>query len=466
VLAAQEAADVHPQKVLGALPSVRRGSDRGVPMTRHTRTQCSANQQMVADLLARDYVFNIPCLLRAAGELRADRLRDALQALVERHEILRCPFVLDGGVLFQESPVPVTVEVAEVDVRSAEAPLDAARTEIARECRQPFAPAEVPRLRACVYQLDACDYVVSIIVDHLAADGAALAILLADLRFLYQVIDGPTPYGFPPPAPQYREFARWQRAWLGGSEAEAQRAFWRDHLANLSAPAGGTQGSTQRQTVPFTLPGDATTALASLCVRHMMTPFMAILAAYAPLLSAGTGERDLVVGTVRANRRHAEAEGMVGHFANLIPIRLHVEPDWSWRRFFAYVRETCRACYVREELPFADIAAAARAAHGIGGTRLTECIINFVPMAGAPVGWGDGLRMSQLWGLPVQGLPATGRISLFVCQQQSELSGTLVFDPASIDPAWATALPARLAKTIARAVREPEETVSMAISSE
>jgi hypothetical protein len=435
-------------------------------MTARNRTPCSANQQMVADLLARDYVFNVPCLLRAIGVLRIDVLRDALQLVVERHEILRCGFVRLAGTLFQDPTVSVEVAVPLIDVSDAEAPLEAALAEIAADCRVSFALARVPRLRATVFRLAANDHVVSIIIDHLAADGVSLGIVMGELRCLYQAIEAGTPHGFPAPAPQYRDFALWQRAWLQGAQAAAQRAYWRDHLADLPLPIDERPPPALHETVAFTLAAETTAALASLCVRHKVTPFMALLTVYAPLLAATTGGWDLVIGTVRANRRRPQANGVVGHFANLIPLRLRIDPDWSWRRLFGCVGEICRAGASCEALPFAEIAATAWAQHGIRGARLTDFTVNFIPFPGEPVPWGDRLRMAQLWGLLVQELPATSRASLFVRQQPGGLGGTLLFDPGAIDRTWAHALPGRLSRVIEQAARAPDRRVGATISSD
>ena len=421
---------------------------------------------MVAALQARDFVFNVPCLLRAAGALRVDVLRDALQVVIERHEILRSRFVRSGEALFQEPAVSVEIVVPLTDVSDAPVPLEAALTEIAVDCRLPFELGQVPRLRTNVFRLAETDHIVSIIVDHLAVDGASLGIVMGELRCLYQAIDAGTPHGFSGPAPQYRDFALGQRAWLQGAEAAAQRAYWRDHLADLPSLGEDRSAPVLHETVEFALAAETTASLASLCVRHKVTPFMALLAVYAPLLAAATGQWDLVVGTVRANRRHSLAEGTVGHCANLIPLRLSIDPDGSWRRLFSCVGEICRAGSAREALPFAEIATVAWAQRGLRGARLTEFTINFIPFPGGPVSWGDGLSMAQLWGLLVQELPATSRASLFVRQQGAELGGTLLFDPGSIDRAWARALPERLACVIARAASAPDRSVGETVSSD
>ena len=52
-------------------------------MSAAVRFPCTANQVMVARLLNKGYVSNVPFLLRATGHLRLDILRDALQLVVD-----------------------------------------------------------------------------------------------------------------------------------------------------------------------------------------------------------------------------------------------------------------------------------------------------------------------------------------------------------------------------------------------
>jgi hypothetical protein len=132
------------------------------------------------------YVSNISFLLGARGRLRIDALREALQLIIDRHAVLRSVFAVSGEMLVQQPLEGVAVALPVAD-------LAAALSEIATDGERPFAGGDVPRLRGHVFRLGPDDHVVSIIVDHLAADGVSLGILAAEWRSLYQSIKAGTP---------------------------------------------------------------------------------------------------------------------------------------------------------------------------------------------------------------------------------------------------------------------------------
>ena len=410
---------------------------------------CTANQLMVARLQDKGYISNIPFLLRATGPLRADILRDALQLVVDRHAVLRSIFAFAGDRLTQTPIDGVAVALPLSDLSEVADPLAAALSEVAADGARPFDLSVLPRLRGRIFQLGKDDHVVSLVVDHLAADGLSLAIVGAEWRSFYQAIAAGTPFEVPPIAPQYRDYALWQQRWLGGADAERLRRAWLDDLDGLAPrTAGATAAPDAAELRQFELDPQVTQRLSALCVKYRVKPFVAVLACYAPLLFAATGERDLLVGTVRANRR-PETAAMVGHFANLIPLRLRIDPERQAGDWVRDVAAVCAAAHARDELPFLDLAAVAWRKLRLPASRLAEFSINFVPFPGEPMIWDSDLRMAQIWGLFGDRPLATSRVTLFIRQQQSRLGGTLVFDRTTIDPGWAAAFPRRLGSLVA-----------------
>jgi arthrofactin-type cyclic lipopeptide synthetase C len=404
---------------------------------------------MVARLQEKGYLTNIPFLLRARGRLRIDTLTEALQLVVDRHAVLRSVFVALGETLMQRSVEGVSVTLPVTDVSAAPDPLAVVLSETAADGQRPFGLGDLPRLRSRVFQLGPDDHVVSIIVDHLAADGVSLGILSGEWRSLYQSLEAGTPFEIPPTAPQYRDYALWQHSWLAGAEAERQRQGWLADLEGLPASSkGGAASSYAGVSLPFELDATIAQRLSALCVRHRVKPFVGVLAAYAPLLAQATGERDPVIGTVRANRRRPETRAMVGHFANLIPLRIRIDDAWPAVDLIYNIAAVCSAAYAREELPFQDLAAVAWRRLAIPASRLGEFSINFVPFPAEPVAWGGDLRMEQLWGLFGDRPLATSRATLFVRQQGALIGGTLIYDENRIDPTWAAAFPRRLGALI------------------
>jgi hypothetical protein len=428
---------------------------------------CSSNQAMVARLKAHGYIANVPFLLRAVGKLDFEILREALQLVVDRHEILRSPFAVQGGVLVQHAPEPYRLRLCFQDLSAVPDPIGGAKKDIAAGCRRSFELDTPGRLSVDVYRLAPDDHLIAIIIDHLAADGMSLGILGAEWRGLYQSLEARAPFAVPLEVPQYRAFMEWQRAWLAGADAEAQRGWWASQLSGMKERPPNTDGAGFRPAKTIELSREGGRRLSRLCVRHRLTPFMAMLAAYALLLAALTGDDDLLIATVRANRRHETARGTIGHFANLIPLRLMLDRTVTGEAFLRAVGEACRASYARDALPFLDVAEVASGRLGIPAAALAQYAINFMSFPEGPVAWSADMRVAQMWGLVDPAPLATGRLSLFVCQQTTRIGGTLIFDPAAVDDGWARSFASRLETILANLALSPhlslQELLSVAL---
>jgi hypothetical protein len=404
---------------------------------------------MVARLQAQGYVANVPFLLRASGALDRDILADALQFVVDRHEILRSAFVIAGKTLMQAAPDPFPVHLAFRDLADRESPIAAAQADCAVACRTPFLLDRPCRLVVTVYRLGPDDHLIASVVDHLSADGMSLGILGMEWRSFYQAIEGGAPLQLAPVAPQYRAFAERQRDWLTSSDAEDQRRWWSEYLRGHE-PAGSSanEGVRPATSLEFSLAYEVGRAVSRLCTRYKLTPFMVVLAAYAVLLAGLQHHRDVIVATVRANRRDPATAGMVGNLANLVPIRVSVDAASTSREFLPAVGRLCRETYAHDTLPFLEIADAASRRLRMAPAALARYAINFVPFPGEPDIWSPDLRVSQQWGLLEPRPQSTGIASLFVRQQGMRFGGTLIADPAALSRSWIHAFAARLAATI------------------
>jgi len=77
-----------------------------------------------------------------------------------------------------------------------------------------------------------------------------------------------------------------------------------------------------------------------------------LLAAFAVLVGAHTGDREVVVGSPVAGRSRAEFEGLVGFFANTLVQRLDLGGDPTFAELVARVRDESRAAMAHQDLPF------------------------------------------------------------------------------------------------------------------
>src|SRR5579884_4061861 len=180
-------------------------------------------------------IYNMAVALRLRGRLDSDALREALAAVVERHESLRTLFVAVDGIPQQ---VVVSPERADFgwDVIDAsgwsQGQLDKA---IHTTVRHSFdLAAEIP-LWARLFRIGEGEHVLVVVVHHIAADGWSITPLVRDLGMAYASrCGGRAPQWAPLPV-QYVDYTLWQRAQFGEiadstSPIAAQLAYWEQAL--------------------------------------------------------------------------------------------------------------------------------------------------------------------------------------------------------------------------------------------
>src|SRR5207248_1391074 len=89
--------------------------------------------------------------------------------------------------------------------------------------------------------------------------------------------------------------------------------------------------------------------------RHGATLFMTLLGGWQLLLSRYSGQQDVAVGTVIANRNRVEMEGLIGLFVNTLVLRTDVGGNPSFVELLERVRETTLGGYAHQDVPFEKV---------------------------------------------------------------------------------------------------------------
>jgi non-ribosomal peptide synthetase component F len=67
------------------------------------------------------------------------------------------------------------------------------------------------------------------------------------------------------------------------------------------------------------------------------------------LLQRWTGQDDLVVGTVIANRRRTELEKLIGFFVNTLVLRTDHSGDPTLKELLSRVKDVCLEAYANQD---------------------------------------------------------------------------------------------------------------------
>jgi amino acid adenylation domain-containing protein len=328
-----------------ALPIVPRASGTPVPLAPAQRVLWLAWQQA-----PQSAAYNLSGRLRVRGACSVEAVRHALQVLVERHAALRtlCALDADGQAVQQVADGPAFGW----SLHDVPAPVDEA--EARAFAAQPFDLERGPVFRAALYRIADGTLDLLVGVHHIAADGGSVALLLGELSSLL-LNPGLVPQ---PPALQYADHAMWQQLWLEAGELERQRAWWCEVLRD--APLATTlpldcPRSAQRQgrgeLLSFDLPRETASALTRLARRHAASPYMVTVALLALLLHRYGGDGDLCIGAPSANRDRAELAGMVGHFTNVLVLRLRIDAQAGFVELLGQVRERLLDAKRHADLP-------------------------------------------------------------------------------------------------------------------
>ncbi|MDG4817654.1 amino acid adenylation domain-containing protein [Micromonospora sp. WMMD956] len=424
---------------------------RHAPAARETPMSPTEERLLFLDRLhPGSPLYCVPVRYRFAGELDAEALRAALQDLVDRHEALRTCFTADGRRLVRSAAaLPWTV----VDL-SGEEPARAAaeaRRHVAEEARRPV-PTDVPPLaRACLVTEPGDRAVLLLTLHHLIADQHSLDLLDRQLQQSYG-----ERVGLARDLPPLR-----RRGLAGRPDAAAARAHWRGQLAGL----GGRMALPADRPRPdvvgpagevVTAPVDAAlvarlTELAAACAA---SEFMVLLAAYAAFLArvaaqGGAAHAPVVVGAPLGGRT-ADDEDTVGMFVNVLPVRVRIGPDTTFRQLVAQVRGQVSAALAYQWTPLQELVADATAAAGPAGHPLTQVSISHVDDRAwhwAPAGATAArdvlstgtAKYELLWTVTTGAASATSALEaaadLFTHGRAEELHGRLLADLALLSAA-------------------------------
>jgi amino acid adenylation domain-containing protein len=210
---------------------------------------------------------------------------------------------------------------------------------------------------------------------------------------------------------------------------------------------------------PVAVPAAAAQALRQLCRREGVTPFMALLAAWALLLGRHAGQDDVLVGSPTAGRDRLETEDLIGFFVNTLVLRTDLREDGSGATGFssllARVRRVCLDAFSHQDLPFERLVEELVPERGLAHSPLFQVFftVQNIPRVAFEAA---GLSLSPV---EVETQVAKFDLSLTLVDGAGGLSGTLEHNTDLFDGSTAVRLAARFAALLAAAAGDPARSI-------
>ncbi|WP_435866827.1 amino acid adenylation domain-containing protein, partial [Streptomyces viridosporus] len=416
-------------------------------------------------------LYNYSLAVRFSGPLEPAALRAALGDVTARHEALRTTLTEHDGV-----PCQVVHPATEPDlpVRPlARRDLDA---ELGRLARGAFdLSGELP-FRSRLYRIDdsgdpGTEWVLAMVVHHVAGDGWSVGPILRDLATAYGArLEGRAP-AWPELPARYADYAVWQRRLLGSqgdpdSVLAGQLAHWREHLAGLpeelplptDRPRPVDASHTAGQ-VPFQVPAEVYSGLRELARERGCTLFMVVHAALTALLSRFGAGSDIAVGTPVAGRTDEALADLVGFFVNTLVLRVDVSGEPAFTELLDRVREADLAAYAHQDVPFEHLVEVLNPPRAAGRHPLVQTMLSFAN-ADQGVTAQALTRFPDLEASVSEVDTAAARFDLEFSladglQEASAWHGTLRYSTALFDAGTAEALASGLVRVLEQVAASP-----------
>jgi hypothetical protein len=308
--------------------------------------------------------LNIPIALQLSGPLRDDILERALQAIVDRHEILRTRFELIDGEPRQIIAPAAAMHLKRIDAGNVPPAqiFERIRREMDQEVGRPLDFSHPPLLRATLVKLAPAEHLLMLTAHHIVSDGWSNGLLVRELAAFYDAFLNDKPADLPPLAIQYADYVVWQEQWLKTPEFQKQLDYWNRELAG-ELPVLDFPTDFPRQTGQATgailesllLPPALTESLKRFCQGEGVTLFMVFFTAYFALLHRYTGQDRLMIGTTAANRNKPELESLIGLFANILVMLSDVAGETTFRELLQRQRDQSLGNFAHHEAPFETV---------------------------------------------------------------------------------------------------------------
>jgi amino acid adenylation domain-containing protein len=299
------------------------------------------------------------------GALNVQAFAQALQRLVDRHQILRTSFVwdeLEKPLQLVHEEVKLPLEQHDWQHLSTEEQDERLEDFLRDDRARGFMLSEAPLMRTTLIRRAEDVYQFILSSHHILLDGWSISLLLKEFSSFYQAFcqgqDLQLENGRP-----YRDYI----IWLQQQDLSEAESFWRRYLEGISAPtplgmnriSGGLSG--QRETgyseQYFYLSTELTATLRSLAQRQRLTLNTILQGAWALLLSRYSGQEEVVFGFTSAGRPAAlrGVESMIGLFINTLPIRIQVPSDGTLLLWLNKIQEQQLEVREYEHTPLVQI---------------------------------------------------------------------------------------------------------------
>ncbi len=292
--------------------------------------------------------YNMSGIFELEGDLDVERLKEAFNMLIQRHEALRTSFEIAEEGLVQKIYRKVEFEPEEYLAEK-----DKEIEEIVKGFIRAFDLSKVPLLRVGLVKVRSNRHILMYDMHHIISDGTSMGILINEFSNAY------TGEEQKPLRIQYKDFSEWQNNLFKSEKLRVQEEYWlrkfEGEIPVLNLTTDYQRPAVQSfegTTIKFEIDNEQTNKLRQIAKSTGATMYMVLLSTFNILLSKYSGQEDIIVGSPIAGRPHADLENIIGMFVNTLAMRNYPSGERTFKEFLLEVKENALEAYENQNYQF------------------------------------------------------------------------------------------------------------------
>ncbi len=335
----------------------------------------SAQKRMYAvnELIEDAIPYNFAAVYNVKGKIDKEKIQNCFSKIVQRHEAFRTRFDMVDGEVVQiiEDSVDFEVKFQAAEKENLD--------EAIQENIKAFDLAKAPLLRVVFISLNEEEHVMVMDMHHIISDQSSLGVMLKEISMIYQGQE------LPELEIQYKDFAKWQNDFFRSGKVKKQLEYWKkefeggipvmDLYTDYDRPEiMGYEGAKVR----FAFEDDINDKIIAFSKEQGITPYMFIMAALNIMLWRYTNQKDVVIGTAIAGRRHAKLESIIGMFVNTLAIKSEIDENTVIKDYLQYTKEKMVRAYDNQDCQFDMLVEELGVPKNVSRNPLFDILFNYI----------------------------------------------------------------------------------------
>jgi hypothetical protein len=259
-------------------------------------------------------------------------LEAAVRRTLRRHGQLHAVFQSDDGDLrrFPADPAPGILQVHQ----ASDLGDDALRRLVHDLALRPFELDRTAPVRVDLLRRDGGESVLLVVLHHIAADDISQLLLLREFIAEYAAV---APEAARADPDGFDEYVRRERELLASPRSAAAQAHWRGELEPVPAPLDPPTRQPRPAVYRFEgaqiemeLAPDLTAGVQREAAARDVTAFTYLFTVFQALLYGFSGQAEFIVGYPVTQRSGRHYRASVGHFVNILPMCVRLDPAGSF----------------------------------------------------------------------------------------------------------------------------------------